>query len=103
MADGRHAVLAKSHQALVDGTTVDLAQLIVDDAPDLAPTPDVAWTPERVPSGAELLAETLGTSVRHPGVLVDQLQGHAAAAKHVADRALDALTGLAGRLRAPAR
>ena len=30
---GRYAILTKSHQALVDGTTVDLGQLIVDDTP----------------------------------------------------------------------
>ena len=36
---GRYAVLSKSHQVLVDGTTVDLGQLIVDDSPDAPATP----------------------------------------------------------------
>ena len=36
LEDGRYAVLSKSHQALVDGTTVDIGQLLVDDTPDRA-------------------------------------------------------------------
>lgn len=97
LADGRHAILAKSHQALVDGTTVDLAQLIVDDTPDATPTPEVAWTPERTRSDLELLAESLADAVHHPEMVVDDLRGQVSRVRRVADRALEVATGLTGR------
>lgn len=63
---GRLAILTKSHQALVDGGTVDLGQLIMDDSPDAPSTPDVAWQPERSRSGLELLAEGVSLSFASP-------------------------------------
>jgi diacylglycerol O-acyltransferase len=73
---GRYAILAKSHQALVDGATVDLGQLIVDDTPDPPATPAVAWHPERRRSGPELVRDALVAAVRDPAVATDALQGH---------------------------
>jgi diacylglycerol O-acyltransferase / wax synthase len=93
----RYAILSKSHQALVDGTTVDLGQLIIDDSPDVAATPDVAWTPERPPTGVELLGGVFAESVRNPGVAADQMRGQAVAVRSVAERALAVASTLTGR------
>ena len=49
---GRYAILTKSHHVLVDGSTVDLGQLILDDAPQSRPTPDVVWLPGPVAPGS---------------------------------------------------
>jgi diacylglycerol O-acyltransferase len=93
----RYAILSKSHQALVDGTTVDLGQLIIDDSPDVTATPDVAWTPERPPSGVELLGGALADAVRNPGVAADQMRGQAVAVRSIAERTLAVASTLTGR------
>jgi diacylglycerol O-acyltransferase len=72
---GRYAVLSKSHQVLVDGATVDLGQLIVDDSPQAPVTPDVGWRPERQRRGVELLGDAFAESVRAPAVAADNVRG----------------------------
>ncbi|MGH3505959.1 MAG: WS/DGAT/MGAT family O-acyltransferase [Nocardioidaceae bacterium] len=94
---GRYAILSKSHQALVDGTTVDLGQLIVDDTPDAAETPDVAWTPERQRGAVELLGEAVTEAIRNPSVAADQLRGQVITMRSAAERALGLASGVTGR------
>ena len=84
---GRFAILSKSHHALVDGTTVDLGQLILDDRPDTPATPDVPWRPEPPRGGLELLTETVSSAVLNPAVAADQLRGQLLTWRLVADRA----------------
>jgi diacylglycerol O-acyltransferase / wax synthase len=93
---GRYAVLSKSHQALVDGTTVDLAQLIVDDSPRAPETPDVGWTPERHRGGLELLGEALAESLRSPAVAADNLRGQLVTARYAVERLRGATGSIAG-------
>nr|MBA2774975.1 wax ester/triacylglycerol synthase family O-acyltransferase [Nocardioidaceae bacterium] len=83
----RFAILTKSHQVLVDGTTVDLGQLILDDSPVVPPTPDVRWDAERSPNGVELLVDSLTESLRHPAVAADNLRGQLVTAGQLATRA----------------
>jgi diacylglycerol O-acyltransferase len=99
--NGRYAVLTKSHQVLVDGTTVDLGQLIVDDTPDSRPTPDIDWTPERSRGGLDLLTEALTQSIRSPSVAADNVRGQLVSVRHFADRALSAAADLTGRQGSP--
>ena len=96
---GRYAVLSKSHQALVDGATVDLGQLIVDDTPDAPPTPDVSWHPERARSGIELLGQAISESVRSPAIAADNVRGQLVSARAVGDRLRTAAEVLAGGAR----
>ena len=58
LEDGRVAILAKSHQTLVDGvSTIDLGQVILDnDTVARERIPD-GWVPRREPSALTLLAE----------------------------------------------
>ncbi len=83
---GRYAVLSKSHQALVDGTTIDLAQLIVDDTPQAPKTPDVGWHAERRRGGLELLGDAVADSLRDPAAAGDNLRGQLVSAAFAADR-----------------
>jgi len=99
---GRYAILSKSHPVLVDGTTVDLGQLILDSSPDAAPTPEVLWHPGRIQSGAELLAESLVDATRHPGVAADTLRGHVVSARQLAASAHRLATELTGASRVAA-
>jgi diacylglycerol O-acyltransferase len=101
LEDGRFAILSKSHQALVDGTTVDLGQLIVDDSPDIKPTPDVEWSPERAHSGIELLGETVAEVVRNPSVAADELRGQIAYWRPMAEKALSLVGSVPGAPPAP--
>lgn len=68
LEDGRWAILAKTHHALVDGVSgTDLLAVLMDLSPDAArPEQPAAWTPRPEPSGAELAFEALGNMVRSP-------------------------------------
>jgi WS/DGAT/MGAT family acyltransferase len=59
LADGRFALISKTHHALVDGIAgVDLATVLfdVEPVPDPVEHTGVPWTPSREPAGVELLA-----------------------------------------------
>jgi WS/DGAT/MGAT family acyltransferase len=68
LEDGRWAVLAKTHHALVDGVSgTDLLAVIMDLSPDAArPEQPSQWTPHAEPSGTELVVEALENMVRSP-------------------------------------
>jgi WS/DGAT/MGAT family acyltransferase len=61
--DGRFALIAKSHHALVDGElTVDITRVLFDDRPDAAPPqPATAgtWVARPLPTPAQLLSDAL--------------------------------------------
>ena len=60
LAEGRFAVVTKSHQALVDGVhAVDIAHVIVDGDPDREMPVTDTWRPAKEPSDVELLAGAL--------------------------------------------
>src|SRR5689334_20724379 len=55
LANGRFAVITKTHQAMVDGvTTIDLGQVLLDPAPDPAEPVDEIWMPRPEPSDVQL-------------------------------------------------
>jgi diacylglycerol O-acyltransferase / wax synthase len=97
LAGGRFAVLAKSHQALVDGTTVDLAQLILDASPATAPTPEVRWQPDRQRGALELVSGSVAGMLRDPGQVVEAMRGQAAGLRVLGGRFRDAGLSIAGR------
>ncbi len=96
LENGRFAVFAKSHLALVDGTTVDLAQLILDDSPTPQPTPAVAWEPERPPNPVELVGDAVRETARSPATAVDNLRGRVAEVRSLAGQARRIVSTLAG-------
>jgi diacylglycerol O-acyltransferase len=98
---GGYAILTKSHHVLVDGATVDLGQLMLDDSPQSRPTPEVSWSPDRSPAGVELLGEALSESFRNPGVLADNVRGQLIGARQLADWALARVAEVTGRGSAP--
>jgi WS/DGAT/MGAT family acyltransferase len=67
LEDGRWAILAKTHHALVDGISgTDLLAVIMDLSPD-APLPQPAdWVPHPEPSGWQLAVGALENMVRSP-------------------------------------
>jgi WS/DGAT/MGAT family acyltransferase len=100
VADGRVAVITKTHPALVDGlTALDIGQVLLDVEPD-APTPEPApWQPRRPPRGSELVLQALDEYVRRPSSAVETARGAITDVRSTAAR----LGGVAGGLLHTAR
>jgi diacylglycerol O-acyltransferase len=99
---GRFAILAKSHQVLVDGvSTVDLGQVVLDVDPKPRETVPDDWRPVPEPSQPSLVAQALTESLRHPRVAVGTVRENAEAALRsataVGTHLLDGIGSLAGR------
>lgn len=89
LADGRCALVTKTHQALVDGiTAVDIGHLILDDTPESEVPPLAEWVPRREPGDLELVAEVLVGFVRRPLTLVERIRGGIGGLAGAAHRAL---------------
>jgi diacylglycerol O-acyltransferase / wax synthase len=100
LADGRVALLYKSHQVLVDGVeTVDLAQVLLDVSPEPKTLGGDDWAPRRRPTPTALLAEAVRDTLEGPTALDtvrsttgSVLRGVDGAA-HRAGRIVNGLTG----------
>jgi WS/DGAT/MGAT family acyltransferase len=96
LEDDRFAVITKTHQALVDGiNAVDIAQVVLDTTPASGAAPADTWRPRREPSLAELVAGAVMDTVRRPTQLVDTVRAGAGDLRATADKAMEALGGLA--------
>ena len=103
LADGRFALICKTHHALVDGISgVDILTVLFDITPDAPePEPGPPWAPQPLPSGAELLAHALAERATAPVGLVRSVLAHpdragADAGRSVAGLAAMAAAGIAG-------
>ncbi len=82
---GRFAILAKSHQILVDGvSTVDLGQVLLDVDPRPKDVVHDHWRPAREPGPPALLAEAVTEAVRHPVRVAETLRANVGAGGRVA-------------------
>ena len=91
LQEGRWALIAKAHYALVDGVTgTDLLAVLLDDGPEPSPAVPDTWRPPGEPSDLRLLGEALTDSLASP-------HEHLRAARAVR-RAPRAATGLASKL-----
>ncbi|GAA1920380.1 WS/DGAT/MGAT family O-acyltransferase [Nocardioides marmoribigeumensis] len=83
LEDGRVAILAKSHQTLVDGvSTIDLGQVILDhDTVARERIPD-DWVPRREPSALSMLAAAAQTRAAAPDVTAPARAVARAALRH---------------------
>ena len=79
LSDGRVAIVTKTHEAMVDGTSgIDLAQVILDAAPEPRRTVEALWMPQPEPSTLRLLGDALFEVARRPTGLTDTVReaGH---------------------------
>ena len=103
LADGRFALICKTHHALVDGISgVDIMTVLFDLEPDPPePEPGPKWAPRPPPSGAEMLAESIAERVTAPVKLVRDALSHpdkagADAGKAAAGLASQLAAGISG-------
>ena len=99
LADGRVAVLSKSHQILVDGVeTVDLGQVLLDVGPEPKLTFSDDWVPRPKPTGRGLVARAVTESLLHPNVAMATAQSSADSARRTARTARATMATVAGSL-----
>jgi len=96
LEDGRWALLAKAHYALVDGITgTSLLAVLLDDRPEpSAPVPDT-WEPAGEPSGLRLLGDALTDYVANPYEQWQAVRAVGRVPRVVARRGAELVGGLA--------
>jgi WS/DGAT/MGAT family acyltransferase len=100
LADGRVAVVTKTHPALVDGlSAIDIGQVLLDVEPDAPDTEPVEWIPQRPPNGVELLWQALDEYARRPSAIVETARNAVTDVRSTAAR----FSGVAGGLLRTAR
>jgi len=91
LADGRKALLQKTHHCLVDGiSAVDIATVLFDatpEPPDTGPVPD--WTPRPRPSRLTLLREGLTDNLTAPVRAAQRVAGLARNPRETVGRSVD--------------
>ena len=96
LAEGRVAVVTKTHPALVDGLgAVDIAQVLLDTTPD-APLPAAdSWVPRRLPGPVDLVREAIGDYVQRPTAVLENARSAVGDLRSTAARVAGAAEGLA--------
>lgn len=105
LADGRVALLYKTHQALVDGVeTVDLGQVLLDKDPGVKILGGDDWYARRRPSPAALVARAVRDNLTERATALDTVRHAVGTGVHAVDRftagagkVVTGLTGLTGR------
>jgi diacylglycerol O-acyltransferase / wax synthase len=97
VADGRFALLSKTHHALVDGISgVDIMTVLFDTSPEPMPVapPDHPWVPRPLPSDAQLLADSLLERATAPREMVRGVRAVLRGPRAVGTRAAKAVASL---------
>ena len=104
LADGRFAVIQKTHYALVDGVNaVDIGQVILDSTPIPRELPDDLWMPQPEPASTDLLMEAVGELIRRPTAVAETIRIGLADARSVASKMTAVLGGAMSTARIAAR
>jgi diacylglycerol O-acyltransferase / wax synthase len=104
LADGRFAIITKTHHAMVDGiSAIDISTLILDPTPTPRQIPDDGWVPRREPSSASLVVNALTDTLRRPTQAIDTIRGELADVRAIGVRVTGAATGLLAAARTSLR
>ena len=104
LADGRVAIITKTHHAMVDGVAaVDIGAMILDLTREPRETETAPWHPEPEPTSLALVTDAVTSAVRKPAELVSTLRTNAVDVRRVAGRAVSLAGGLAAAVRTTAR
>jgi WS/DGAT/MGAT family acyltransferase len=95
LEDGRWAMLAKTHHALVDGVSgTDLLAVIMDLSPDAVRPEPSQWAPRPEPSGLQLVVDALENIVQSPYEQVRAARAQTRALRRMAGYVLEVTGGL---------
>ena len=96
LEDGRWAMVAKTHHALVDGVSgTDLLAVIMDQSPNaVRPARLREWTPQPAPSSLQLMADSLENVVRSPYEQMRALRAQTRMVRRVLAYAMEVVGGL---------
>jgi WS/DGAT/MGAT family acyltransferase len=104
LADGRFAIITKTHHAMVDGiSAVDIGTVLLDATRTPEETPADHWVPTPEPSRAGLLLGAVADTLRRPTVAIDTARAGFGDARVTAGRAISALGGIASVARTSLR
>jgi diacylglycerol O-acyltransferase len=92
VAEGRFAIVTKSHHALVDGiNAVDIAHLIINGEPRHEGSTTDTWRPGRGPSDVELITSAFLDAVRRPSQIAESVRGGVEDVKSIGGRVFSAV------------
>jgi diacylglycerol O-acyltransferase len=102
LAEGRFAVLTKSHQILVDGReTVDIGQVLLDTDPEQAELGHDEWHPRARPAPLSLALDAISDTLEHPSELVSTVRANGESllrtVNSTGQRVAEVASALAGR------
>jgi diacylglycerol O-acyltransferase / wax synthase len=104
LADGRFAVITKTHHAMVDGVSaMDIGTVILDVEPTPRETPDEQWEPRPTPSRVDLFAAAVGDTLRRPSQALDNIRGGLADVRATTGRVFGTAAGVAAFARTSLR
>jgi diacylglycerol O-acyltransferase / wax synthase len=102
LGDGRFALVAKTHHALVDGISgVDITTVLFDSAPEPTPMPEPEpWIPRPLPNRTRLLADALLERAVVPSEAVRGVRALLRGPRHVLGRTVEGVAGVGALARA---
>ncbi|MFC4949886.1 WS/DGAT/MGAT family O-acyltransferase [Pseudonocardia sp. GCM10023141] len=75
LADGRVAIVTKTHHAMVDGlSSIDIGAVLLDVTPEPRSSPPDTWAPAPEPSPLELLGTAVAEQLRRPRSVLDTVR-----------------------------
>lgn len=100
LADGRTAIINKTHHAMVDGIAgVDLLTVLFDVTAMPRETEPQEWRPAREPSGLSLVASSVASALRQPALALDSARSAISDVRATADKVVNVAGGIAATLR----
>jgi len=104
LADGRFAIITKTHHAMVDGVSaLDIGTVILDTEPEpRAVSPDT-WAPAPEPTSLDLVADAILDLVRRPTAVLDTVRAEVTDVRAIAAKVLNTAGGLIAAARTAAR
>lgn len=104
LAEGRFAVISKTHHAMVDGiAAVDIISVLLDVTPAPRESLTDLWQPEPEPSELDLLADAVTDLLRRPAAVVDTVRTGLLDVRQVLESVVGTAMELASAARSQAR